>query len=246
MELSNVSFPLAFLAGLLSFASPCVLPLVPSYISYVSGFSIEDLRNPRSGRAMRWVTLGHSLLFVAGFTAVFTLLGASATFIGQWLLSYQSELRWIGGILIVVFGLYVLGVLKISFLMPERRIHFEKRPEGVIGSFLIGVAFAAGWTPCVGPILGSILTVAGATHSFSEGIGLLLAYSAGLAVPLLVISVGVESFFRAFSSLRKYLRGLEIVSGVLLVLVGLLLITNSLTDVAAFLTKHGIGWYYDK
>lgn len=246
MQVHNISFLLAFTAGILSFVSPCVLPLVPSYISYISGFSIDELRTaPRASRT-RWITLGHSLLFVAGFTTVFTLLGASATMLGQWFLSNQDMLRRIGGLLVIFFGLYILGVLKIPFLMAERRLHFKERPEGKVGSFLIGIAFAAGWTPCVGPILGAILTYAGTTQSISRGILLLLAYSAGLAMPLLIISVGVETFFRAFSSFRKHLRYIEVVSGLLLITVGVLLFTDSLTAVSAFLTKHGIGWYFDK
>lgn len=246
MTAHSISYLLAFTAGLLSFASPCVLPLIPSYISYVSGFSVEELRGGPSAGKIRWVTLGHSLLFVLGFTAVFVLLGLSATLAGQWLLSYQDDLRRIGGVLVILFGLYVLGVLRLPFLMRERRMHFDRRPEGVIGSILIGVAFAAGWTPCVGPILGSILTYAGTTQSLSQGVALLLAYSAGLAVPLLIISVGIEGFLRAFSVFRKHLRSVEVASGILLVSVGLLLITDSLPIVSAFLTKHGIGWYFDK
>src|SRR5215211_6736280 len=190
-DLQHVSVFAAFGAGLLSFVSPCVLPLVPSYISYITGLSLERLMDAQERQRFRRTIIVNSLLFIAGFSSVFIAFGASASLIGQLLITYQDHIRRLGGLLIIVFGLYLLGVLNIRFFNTEKRLHFGTRPAGYLGSFLIGIAFAAGWTPCVGPVLGTILLYASTTDSLSSGIVLLSAYSLGLGLPLFATALGV-------------------------------------------------------
>ena len=183
-SLNHVSIFAAFSAGLLSFVSPCVLPLVPSYVSYITGLSIEELTNTEQRQRFRKAIVLNSLSFIAGFSCVFIAFGASATIVGQLLYEYQELIRKVGAVLIILFGLYLLGILKMKFLMMERRLlHFESKPVGYLGSFLVGTAFAAGWTPCVGPILGGILAYASTTESMQSGIVLLASYSLGLGLP---------------------------------------------------------------
>lgn len=242
--ISQVSLFAAFSAGLLSFVSPCVLPLVPSYVSYITGLSVEKLANVEERGHFRSLIIVNSLLFIAGFSTVFIAFGASASLIGQLLYEYQDIIRKVGGILIVIFGLYLMGVLKLSFFMTERRLlHFESRPVGYLGSFLIGTAFAAGWTPCVGPVLGTILAYASTTESMSGGIMLLSAYSLGLGLPFFLTAFGMDRFLSYFKRLRAYLGGVSLASGVLLILVGVMIYTDSVTMMTSFLERHGIGWY---
>ncbi len=243
MEASQVSLFIAFMAGFLSFITPCVLPLVPSYLSFITGLSFEELTSEQDQQRVRLKTMSHSLSFIAGFSVVFISFGASATLIGQLFLSYQSVIRKLGGILIVLFGLYILGVIKIKPLISEHRWHPENKPSGHLGSFLIGISFAAGWTPCVGPILGTILLYASTTQSLLKGMGLLTFYSIGLGLPLFLTSLGVNSFLTYFRQLRNYLRMITMVSGVFLIVVGVMIYTNSFTLITAFLSEHGIGWY---
>jgi len=238
----TISFTIAFTAGFLSFVSPCVLPLVPSYVSYITGLSLEQLTDPNGQKQVRWVTIKNSLLFILGFSLVFIAFGASATAVGQGLLAYQDILRKVGGGLIILFGLYLIGVLKIPFLMNYRQYQFQNRPSGALGSVLIGVAFAAGWTPCVGPILGTILLYASTTQSMSAGIGLLAAYSLGLGLPLLITALGVNAFLTSFKKVRNYLWLVSLISGVFLIIVGIMIFTNSLRLLAAWLVRYGIGW----
>ena len=242
-SIPQVSVAAAFLAGLLSFVSPCVLPLVPSYVSYITGLSVEQLSDGAERRRFRATILTNALLFIAGFSAVFISFGASASLIGQWLITYQDFIRKLGGAMIIIFGLFLLGALKLPFLSAEKRLHFKSRPAGYLGSFLIGVAFAAGWTPCVGPVLGTILLYAGTTHSLPAGVGLLTAYSLGLALPLLLTTLGIDRFLAYFKQVRAYLWGISVVSGVFLVIVGGLIYANSLSTLASFLEQYGIGWY---
>ncbi len=239
----DVSLFIAFAAGLLSFVSPCVLPLVPSYVTYITGLTLEELTSETERTRVRGVIITNSLLFIAGFSAVFIAFGASASLIGQLLTTYQDFIRKLGGVLIVVFGLYVMGVLKIKFLMNEMRVHLKSRPAGYVGSVLVGVAFAAGWTPCVGPILGTILVYASTTDSMLTGIKLLSSYSLGIALPLFVTALAVDSFLNYFKKLRNYMYGISVASGVFLVLVGVLIYTNSMTMITSALERHGIGWY---
>jgi len=186
----------------------------------------------------------NALLFIAGFSTVFIAFGASASLIGQVLYEYQDVIRKIGGILIIIFGLYLLGILKLNIFMTERRlVHFESRPVGYLGSFLIGTAFAAGWTPCVGPVLGTILAYASTTESMSSGVMLLSAYSFGLGLPFFLTAFGMDTFLSYFKSLRTYLGGVSFVSGGLLILVGIMIFTDSVTLFTSFLERNGIGWY---
>ena len=243
-SLNQISLFAAFSAGLLSFVSPCVLPLVPSYLSYITGLSMDKLGDIDAREQFRKVIILNSLLFVAGFSAVFIAFGASATLVGQLLYQYQDIIRKVGGVLIILFGLYLLGLFKSQFLMREHRlIHFESRPVGYIGSFLIGTAFAAGWTPCVGPVLGAILAYASTTDSMRDGVILLATYSAGLGLPFLLTAFGVDRFLTYFKQFRVYLGGVSKVSGGVLVLVGVMLYADSLALVTSFLDRHGIGWY---
>ena len=196
----DVSLLIAFAAGLLSFVSPCVLPLVPSYLIYITGLSLEELTSQADRSRMRATIVLNSLFFILGLTVVFVAFGASASLVGRLLMTYQDFLRKAGGVLIVIFGLYVMGVLKLNFLMTEKRIHLQSRPAGYFGSVLVGMAFAAGWTPCVGPILGSILMLAGTSDSTSmmTGVKLLSSYSLGIGLPLFAIALSVGPFIHYF------------------------------------------------
>ncbi len=243
-SISQISLFAAFSAGLLSFISPCVLPLVPSYLSYITGLSVENLAKVEERDRFKSAIMLNALLFIAGFSTIFIAFGASASLIGQVLYEYQDVIRKVGGILIIIFGLYLLGILKLNFLMTERRLmHFETRPVGYVGSFLIGTAFAAGWTPCVGPVLGTILAYASTTESMSGGVMLLSAYSFGLGLPFFLTAFGMDTFLSCFKSLRTYLGGVSVVSGALLILVGVMIFTDSVTLFTSFLERNGIGWY---
>jgi len=243
-SIAQVSLFAAFSAGLLSFISPCVLPLVPSYLSYITGLSVENLAKAEERERFKSAIILNSLLFIAGFSTVFIAFGASASLIGQVLYEYQDVIRKVGGMLIIIFGLYLLGILKLNFLMTERRLmHFESRPVGYVGSYLIGTAFAAGWTPCVGPVLGTILAYASTTESMSGGVMLLSAYSFGLGLPFFLTAFGMDTFLSYFKSLRTYLGGVSFVSGALLILVGVMIFTDSVTLFTSFLERNGIGWY---
>lgn len=219
----------AFVAGLLSFLSPCVLPLVPSYIGFLTGMTLPEM----TGR--RRAALIHALLFVGGFSLIFILLGASATALGRALNHYQVWLQRVGGVLIIFFGLVCLGVFKVGRLTQERRVHLERKPLGYLGSALVGMAFAAGWTPCIGPVLGGILGLAATSADVSRGMLLLAVYSAGLALPFLIAAVAVESFLDWFQRFRKFLPWVMRVSGILLVIVGVLLVSGEFTRLAGWL-----------
>jgi cytochrome c-type biogenesis protein len=220
-----VSFSLAFLAGLLTFASPCVFPLIPAYISYITGISFNELKESKRNDIQR-KTLVHSFFFVLGFSAVFIALGASASLLGKIILAYKVWLSRIGGLLVIVFGLYIMGAFKISALDKEKRIGVKLQKGSGLGSFLLGVTFAAAWTPCVGPILGSILIYAGTRDTMLEGIWLLVSYSLGIAIPFIISAFLVNSLLSHITRLSKYLAVVRYACGVLLVLMGILLITN--------------------
>lgn len=239
----QISFFAAFSAGLLSFVSPCVLPLVPSYISYITGLSVEQLASVEERTRHRRAIILNSLVFIAGFSSVFIAFGASASLIGQALITYQDYLRKLGGVIIILFGLYLLGLFNLNWLQMEHRMHFRTRPAGYLGSFLIGVAFAAGWTPCVGPVLGTILLYASTTDALSQGVWLLAFYSLGLGVPLFLTALGIDRFLAYFKGLREYLGAVSTISGVLLVVVGVMVYANSLTLITGMLERAGIGWY---
>ena len=228
-EPAALGFVVAFMAGLLSFLSPCVLPLVPSYVGFITGMTLPEM----AGR--RRVALTHALLFVLGFSLIFVILGASATALGQALNYYQVWLQRVGGVLIILFGLLCLGVFKVGLLNQERRVHLERKPVGYLGSALVGMAFGAGWTPCIGPVLGGILGLAATTNDVARGMQLLAAYSAGLAVPFLIAAVAVESFLDWFQRFRRYLPWVMRLSGILLIVVGVLLVTGEFTRLAGWL-----------
>lgn len=232
---ASIGILVAFFAGILSFLSPCVLPLVPSYVSFVTGLGIEELES--GGDDVKRITLVHSLLFVAGFSIIFIIMGASATYMGQLLRSYQDVIARVGGVVIIFFGVYLLGVIPIAALNREKRVHFQRKPVGYAGTMAVGAAFGAGWVPCIGPILGSILTLAATRSNLAEGVGLLAVYSAGLAVPFVASSLALTAFMGWFQKFRKYLRYVEWVSGVLLILVGLLLVTGKFTLLAGWLVQ---------
>jgi cytochrome c-type biogenesis protein len=215
----------AFSAGLFSFLSPCVLPLFPSYLSFITGMSVDRLAGDVTAGARTRVLL-HSLTFIAGFTVVFVSLGASFSAAGQFLMGYRDWIRILGGALIVVFGLYISGVLRVGIFGRTKQVQIRSKPAGFIGSFAVGLTFAIGWTPCVGPILGSILTLASNDKTVQQGIVLLLAYSAGLGVPFLASSLALGGFLRFFKQYRPFIPTVERVAGVLLVAVGILVLTN--------------------
>lgn len=237
MDPSNVSFLGAFIAGLLSFLSPCVLPLIPSFITYITGLSFADLQAEHPSHKVRQQTIVHTLLFIAGFTTVFVLLGASATFIGGFLQEHMNTIRKVGGILIIIFGIHVTGLVPIHLLLGEKRVTVHRKPAGYLGSFVVGLAFAAGWTPCIGPILATILMVAATEETVSQGVLLLLTYSMGLAIPFFLASLAMHQFLVVFNRFKKHIRLFEIVTGVFLIIVGVMIFSNYLSILAQFSMK---------
>ncbi len=233
-----VGITVALLAGIVSFLSPCVLPLVPSYLSFVTGMSLEDLQEGVDRRA----TLVHSLLFVAGFSVIFITLGASASFLGVFLRYYEVWIARIGGVLIVILGLHLTGVFRIAPLMRERRVHVKDKPAGYVGTLGVGAAFGAGWTPCIGPVLGAILTLAGTQDTVWSGVMLLSVYSMGLAIPFLLSALALDLFLGAFARFRRFLPAVEKASGVMLIMLGLLLATGSFTILSTYLVRFTPEW----
>lgn len=234
MHSQHVTYVGALIAGLLSFLSPCVLPLIPSYITYITGLSFADLQAEHPSHIVRRKAMLHALAFIVGFTVVFVLLGASATFVGSFLQEHIGALRKVGGVLIVLFGVHVTGLVPLHFLMGEKRVHLHQKPAGYVGSFLVGIAFAAGWTPCIGPILASILMVAATEGSIMQGIILLLLYSLGLGIPFFLSALAMHQFMAVFNRFKKFIRVFEICTGFFLVLVGILIYTNGLTRLSAY------------
>ena len=221
----SLGIVVAFSAGLFSFLSPCVLPLFPSYLSFVTGMSVDRLTAEVSVSERSRILL-HSLAFIAGFTAVFVSLGASFSAAGQFFLEYRDWIRIAGGVLIIFFGLYIAGVLQWGVLGRTRQLHIRSKPAGFIGSFAVGLTFAIGWTPCVGPVLGSILTLAGSDKTVGQGVALLLAYSAGLGIPFLLSALALGSFLKLFKRYRPLIPVVERAAGVVMVIVGVLVFTN--------------------
>lgn len=228
----DVGLAVAFGAGVASFLSPCVLPLIPSYITFITGMTLDDV--PRARR----VALVHALLFVLGFSLIFLALGVSATLIGRLLVTYRVWITRIGGLLVLAFGLYLLGVFNLGAFSRERRIHVTDKPLGYLGTVFVGIAFGAGWTPCIGPILGSILTYAATQGETAKGATLLGAYSLGLAVPFVLAAVAMERFLVAFNAMKRHMVWVSRVSGALLVIVALLMITDYMTVLTGVLR----GW----
>jgi cytochrome c-type biogenesis protein len=230
--LSDVAVPIAFGAGLASFLSPCVLPLIPSYVTFITGMTLDDV-----ARARR-TALVHALLFVLGFSLIFLALGASATLLGRLLVTYRVWISRVGGLLVLAFGLYLLGVFNLGAFARERRVHITDKPLGYLGTVVVGIAFGAGWTPCIGPILGSILTYAATQAEVSRGVGLLAAYSLGLAVPFVLAAVAIERFVAVFQRMRSGMVWVSRISGALLVVVAVLMLTDYLTVITGVLQ----GW----
>jgi cytochrome c-type biogenesis protein len=231
----NVTLLAAFVAGFLSFISPCVLPLIPGYISFVSGASLEEMR---SHGAARRLVLARSLAFVLGFSLVFIAFGASASVIGQFVADKSPILAKIAGILIIVFGLHMMGVFRLAFLDSEKRAQTQRKPTGPIGALLVGVAFAFGWTPCIGPILAGILVVAGSQETIGKGVLLLAVYSLGLGLPFVLTSLAIDRFFSVAATIRRHYHAIELSSGGLLVAIGLLIFTGQLTVIVRYLQPY--------
>ena len=235
--MDNVSLLAAFTAGIISFISPCVLPLIPGYLSFISGVSLEEMgAGGKKSAALKKVSL-NTLFFVLGFTVVFTALGASATFVGSFLLSKLSLFNKIAGIIIVVLGLHITGIFRIPFLNYEKRFHAKSKPIGPLGSFLIGLAFAFGWTPCIGPILGSCLLMACNQDTVGKGIVLLASYSMGLGIPFFVTAVSFSTFLGIFGWVKKHFRTIEIISGLFLVAIGILIFFGSFNYITGLFNR---------
>jgi cytochrome c-type biogenesis protein len=249
----NVSLFGAFIAGVLSFISPCVLPLIPGYLSFISGVSLEEMRGMPvaaaagggtvavstgvSATAKRQVIIT-SLFFILGFSLVFVSLGASATFLGQFLMERLTIFGKVAGVLLIIFGLHTIGVFKIPFLLNEARVQANTKPASMIGAVIVGISFAFGWTPCIGPILSAILLFAAQQETVNQGIMLLSIYSLGLAIPFLLTAIAINQFFVAFKKIRRHYHTIEIVSGVLMVVIGLLIFFNRFTIIAQWLTPY--------
>ncbi len=226
--MNDISLPLAFLAGILSFLSPCVLPLIPSYVSFITGISFKVLTVGKDIKRMRYLTITNSIAFILGFSSVFVALGISSSAIGRVLFDYINVIRIIGGILIIIFGLFIAGLIRLDFLMRDKKMHLTGKPMGYLGTFLVGMAFAAGWSPCIGPILGTILIYAGSKGSAVYGLQLLAIYSLGLAVPFFISSLMINTFLSYSPKIAKHMRIVMLISGFILIVFGIMLLTDQL------------------
>jgi len=241
-QAANITYWIAFTAGILSFVSPCVLPLIPSYLTYITGLSFKQLDEEHPTAKVRLTVLLHSLCFIIGFSVVFVLLGAIAGIAST---KFQTHLRegleWvekIGGLLIFLFGVHMTGLFHFGVLLGEKRVQLREKPSGYLGTFIVGLAFAAGWTPCIGPILASILMIAATSGQVGEGIGLLAVYSLGLGVPFLISGLLFHQFLSAFNRFRKYIRLVEIGTGVMLMAVGIMLMFNLMGQLTMYLYQY--------
>ncbi len=221
-----VTYPTAFIAGLLSFFSPCILPLIPAYFTFITGFSLDELTD--AGTSIRNRVIRSTIAYVLGFSVVFILLGASASLLGNVIQAYSDVIRIGGGILIILLGIHLTGIFRFGALDLEKRIHLNKKPVHVLGSFFVGMAFGAGWSPCIGPLLGSILIIAGNQETVLEGMLLLSTYSAGLAIPFIIFSIFINFILIILNKARKVLKYINMIAGILLILMGIALITNRL------------------
>lgn len=228
---------IALLAGLMSFLSPCVLPIVPPYLAYMAGASMDELTAERPNGAQRGVILS-ALFFVLGLSTVFLIMGAAASQLGRALLEYQRELAMVAGAVVTVFGLHFLGLFRIGFLYREARIDAGDRGGSAIGAYILGLAFAFGWTPCIGPILGAILSLAAQEASIGRGVALMALYAAGLGIPFLVAAIFLRRFMGAVSRIRPYMATIEKAMGVLLVIVGVMMLTGAFTDLSYWLLER--------
>ncbi|MDR1195845.1 MAG: cytochrome c biogenesis protein CcdA [Endomicrobium sp.] len=234
-NLEKFPFLASFIAGIFTFISPCVLPLIPAFISFITGASIEDLRDYKT--SLRH-SLFKSLVFVSGFSLIFIIMGLSASWLGGLLSEHRDWLRYAGGAVVIVFGLHMSGLFRIRFLYRQASASGKIKSSATwIGTFFVGAAFALGWTPCVGPILSSILILASTQGSAVNGFWLLTVYSLGLGVPFVLTSVFINRFLRFFNFIKNYYKIIEIVSGILLIAVGILIITNGMTKITEFILK---------
>jgi cytochrome c-type biogenesis protein len=234
--MNDVSIPAALIAGLVSFLSPCVLPLVPPYLVYLTGATIEHVANDEAVSSSKRAVMTSAVMFVLGFSTVFVALGASASLIGAMIRAWSAELSIVAGIAIIVMGLHFLGLTRISFLMREGRLPIPK-PVGLWGAYVMGLAFAFGWTPCIGPILAAILSVAAAEATVAKGAGLLAIYSAGLGIPFLIAAFMIEQFSSLFSRMKRHLASVERAMGVLMVVTGIGFLTGAITSVSIWLLE---------
>ncbi len=241
--MTEVSIVVAAGAGVLSFLSPCVLPLVPSYMAFLGGMALSGQEAKRPARP---VLLLHAALFILGFSLVFVALGASLSLMGRMLFQHQDAVRRVGGILIVFFGLTVAGVIKLPWLLRDWRVHLRERPAGYLGSIVVGITFGAGWTPCVGPVLGSILTLAGTAQTAGTGMQMLAAYAAGLGVPFFLSALLLDRFSGFFERFRRFLPFVDMAAGAILVLVGILLFTNYITMLNAYFIRLTPEWLWNR
>ncbi|MDF0642459.1 MAG: cytochrome c biogenesis protein CcdA [Nitrospira sp.] len=239
--LPHTSLLTAFLAGLVSFVSPCILPLVPSYVMVITGLSLDQLSAPLERRIRRRTILGNALCFIGGFSAIFIAFGASASFLGQLLADYQALIRKIGAVIMILFGLQVTGLVRLGFLMVEKRVHLRRPPVGFLGSWLIGATFAAGWTPCVGPILGTLLLYAATADTLADGVTLLAFYALGLGLPLLAAALGLDRCLAYLKQAGPWASLLSKASGIVLIVLGGVLYADAFSNVTAFFERYGIG-----
>ncbi|MFZ3072898.1 MAG: cytochrome c biogenesis protein CcdA [Thermodesulfobacteriota bacterium] len=240
IELAFISKMLvAFGGGFISFISPCVLPLVPSYISFVTGISFEELTSDDDSKKLKNIILVNSLMFILGFSVVFVLvIGLSAQFFGHVFLEYKDLIRKIGGAAIFLLGIHVIGVINVGILQRDKRLHFfREKPPGLVGSFLVGVGFAAGWTPCIGPILSAIFALAATSTNSYAGVILFICYSLGLAIPFLLTSLGINTFLKHFQRLKKHMRLVSVVTGALLIITGVLIFFNSFAMITIYMNR---------
>jgi cytochrome c-type biogenesis protein len=244
--MTDVNVFVAFAAGVFSFLSPCVLPLIPSYLSFVSGVSLEEMRSDQGRAHMRLRVVLNSLAFIIGFSIVFISFGASASFLGGLLMDYRSTIRIVGGILVFVVGLYLVGAFKIAALEQYLQFNLKDKPAGYLGSVLVGITFAVAWTPCVGPILGATLALASTEGEVGRGIFLLTGYAAGLAVPFFLSALAINSFLLFAQKLRHYIQAIHAIGGVLLIIVGILLITDYMSFLNVYVLRFTPNWLLNR
>jgi cytochrome c-type biogenesis protein len=240
--MTDVNVFIAFAAGVFSFLSPCVLPLIPSYLSFVSGVSLEEMRSEQARSRVRSRVVLNSVAFIIGFSLVFVSLGASASFLGGLFLSYRNVIRILGGIFIVLVGLYLVGAFRLAALERYLQFDFKDKPAGYLGSVLVGITFAVAWTPCVGPILGATLALASTAGEVSRGTFLLSSYAAGLALPFFLSALAINSFLQFSKHMRGYIQAIHVLGGILLIVVGILLITDYMTFLNAYVLRFTPQW----
>jgi cytochrome c-type biogenesis protein len=224
----NLNLLIAFTAGFLTFFSPCFLPLVPAYLIYITGLSFEEIKK------VRLLTVIHSLCFILGFSIVFIILGVAASALGQFLYKFGDIIRILGGTLVILFGLYLAGILKLPFLDMEKKLTISSKPSGFFGSIFVGMVFALGWSPCVGPVLGGILVYASQSDNIFQGVLMLSAYSLGLGLPLFLVSLAVNYSLSLIKKIEKHLGTIHFLLGLFLVIIGILLVANYLQAITVW------------